>query len=147
MNLHGIASGLVSAVNPSMLCLVQPSIGYSTLASGQQVPAYGDPFYPMAQVQSLGTDDLRQLDALNIQGSSRKIYLSGSVDAIVRVSKKGGDLVTLPDGSVWLTTHVLENWTTSGWCCVSVTLQDQKGAINALDFSDPANSMYAPLVG
>lgn len=144
MNLHAIVSGAVGAVNPQQMCILQTSAGYTTGPSGKRTPQYAPPAYPMAQVQSLSTGDIRQLDALNIQGSQRKIYLNGSVSAIVRVSKRGGDLVTTPDGSVWLTTAVLEQW--PDWCCVSVTLQDELGSLAQLDFSNPANSMYQPLI-
>lgn len=75
-----------------------------------------------AQVQQLTTRDLRQLDALNIQGSHRKIYVNGSVQAIVRVAQRGGDLIVTQDGRTWLTTQVLEQWV--DWCAVSVALQD-----------------------
>lgn len=77
-----------------------------------------------AQVQELTTTDLRQLDALNIQGSTRVMYISGEVDAIARVRQKGGDLVTMigGDGQVYLTTRVLEMW--PDWCKVAVVLQD-----------------------
>ena len=68
-------------------------------------------------------EDLRQLEGLNIQGSMRTIYLNGEVDAIIRINVKGGDIITLQDGSVWLTTHILEQWDV-GWCKISITLQD-----------------------
>lgn len=144
MNLHSLARGLIASVNPEAICLLQTSTGYTTAAGGRQTPSYNAPVYPSAQVQSLSTQDLRQLDALSIQGSSRKIYLNGAVNAIVRVSAKGGDLITLADGTVWLTTAVLEQW--DDWCCVAVTLQDDVVDLQNLDFSNPANSMYAPLV-
>lgn len=76
----------------------------------------------MAQVQELTTRDLRQLEGLNVQESQRSIYLSGSLDAVVRVNEKGGDLVVLADGRTWLVTAVLEKWLT--WCKVAATLQD-----------------------
>ena len=124
MNLHGIARGIISTVNPEMRVHLQTSTGYTTNDDGSRVPTYSDS-YPSAQVQSLSTADLRHLDALNIQGSQRKIYLSGDVAAIVRVSKKGGDIITLPDLTVWLTTAALEQW--PDWCCVAVTLQNTTG--------------------
>jgi hypothetical protein len=40
------------------------------------------------------------------------------------VAQKGGDLITLPDGTLWLTVQVLEDFSvTSGWVKVAATLQ------------------------
>lgn len=122
MNLHKVASNVINAVNPNQLIQVNSSNGYTTNAAGKQVPSYLPPVYAYGQVQELTGRDLRQLDMLNIQGSSRKIYITGSIDAITRINKTGGDLIVLRDNSVWLTTHVLEMW--PSWCVVSVTLQD-----------------------
>jgi hypothetical protein len=40
----------------------------------------------------------------------------------VRTDQKGGDLLTMPDGSVWLVAMVLEHW--ADWTSVAITLQD-----------------------
>lgn len=123
MNLHGIVANVIAAVNPLQPVTVQISTGtYTTSSSGVRTPQYQPAVTVFGQVQELTTRDLRQLDSLNIQGSQRAIYLNGEVDAIVRVSAKGGDLITLQDGTVWLTTSVLEQW--PDWCKVSVVLQN-----------------------
>lgn len=123
MNLHGIVSGKVAAVNPLQPVILQVCIeGYVTNPDGSRVPAYLPPVTVTAQVQDLSTRDLRQLDALNIQGSMKSIYLNGTVDAISRLNAKGGDLLTLKDGTIWLTTSVLEQW--PDWVKVSVTVQN-----------------------
>lgn len=128
MNLHQIVSGVISAVNPSQPARLQLSNGSTIAPDGTRIPAYFPTVTVIAQVQELSTQDLRQLDALNISGSSRAIYFEGEVDAIIRVSQKGGDLITTFDGRVWLTTAVLERFddygNSSGWCKVSVTLQN-----------------------
>ena len=123
MNLHGIVAGYVGSINPNVPVTLQVSIGSVTANDGSRSPSYGTPIAGLvAQVQELTTRDLRQLERLNIQGSTRKIYLNGEVDAIIRVSQKGGDLITMADGSIYLTTMVLEQW--PDWCAVSVTLQN-----------------------
>jgi hypothetical protein len=77
----------------------------------------------MGQMQALTFDDIHQLDWLTIQGTRRAIYLEGNWEGLVRSKQKGGDLITFPDGSVWLIVHVLERWHGS-WCKVAVALQD-----------------------
>jgi hypothetical protein len=44
------------------------------------------------------------------------------VDGLVRVINKGGDLITLPDGSIWLVAQVLEQF--PDWVSAAITLQD-----------------------
>lgn len=154
MNLHKVVAGVIHAVNPQQPILVQASNGYTTGKDGKRTPAYLPGVIATAQVQQLTTRDLRQLEALNIQGSERKLYISGEIDAIIRLSKSGGDLIVLLDSSVWLTTHVLEQW--PDWCAVSIVLQ-MDSAVTAqaiasatqsgffsLDFSQSKNSMYIP---
>lgn len=80
----------------------------------------------MVQLQEVTFKDLRQFEVLNLQGTHRVLYVDGAqVDPIIRFTQKGGDLITLLDGSVWLTTAVLEQWD-AGWMKVSITLQDGK---------------------
>ena len=122
MNLHAIVRGAITSVNPDITVTVQTSLPYATTPAGKRVPAYAAPVTLTAQVQALTTTDLRKLDGLNIQGSMRKIYFPGTISAVSRFSQKGGDLVTLPDGTVYLTTAVLEQW--PDWVAVAVTMQN-----------------------
>ena len=128
MNLHQIVSNVVSAVNPNQPATLQLSNGSTTNPDGTRTPAYFPATTVIAQIQELSTQDLRQLEGLNISGSSRAIYFQGEVDAIMRVAQKGGDLITTVDGRVWLTTAMLERFddygNTTGWCKVSATLQN-----------------------
>jgi len=122
VNLHQIVSGAIGAVNPFVLISVQVSTGYATNPDGSRTPSYTTVCGVSAQVQQLTGEDLRHLDALNIQGSTRKIYVNGNIDAIVRFAERGGDVVTLPNGTQWLTTTVLERW--PDWTAVAVTMQN-----------------------
>ena len=105
-----------------------------------------------AQVQMMSSNDLKQLDGLNLQGSHKSIYLNGQIRGAVRVNAKGGDLLTLPDGTQWLVTKTLEPWNlTAGWTKALITLQDTVGTPPptpsigpSLDYSQPGNSQYLP---
>ena len=82
-------------------------------------------FTILAQVQALSTRDLRQIEGLNLQGTLKALYVSGDLTGVVRATLKGGDLVTLPDGTVWLITLVPEPWNiTAGWTKALITLQN-----------------------
>lgn len=127
MNLHSIAAGVINAVNPNIVMTLLVSNGSVTNADGTRTPRYFPPQQVFGQVQELTTRDLRQLEGLNIQGSQRTIYMNGITNAIVRMSAKGGDLIELPDGTMWLTTTVLEQW--PDWVKVAVTLQRRSATI------------------
>ena len=125
MNLHSIVSGAIGTVNPFIEVTLTTSNGFTTGAGGKRTPLYNAPVVLSAQVQQLTNKDLRQLEGLNIQGSMNSIYLNGVVQGIVRVSQKGGDLITIAtvnNAGVWLTTAVLEQW--PDWVKVAVTLQN-----------------------
>lgn len=126
MNLHSVAAPIIGVINRNVSIEVRPSIGYTSSAGGRRTPLYGEPFILQGQVQSLTYTDVIVLDRLQITGIRRAIYLSGDVEGIVRVNQQGGDLLELPDGSVWLVVYVLENYAlTSGWVKVAVTMQNQ----------------------
>lgn len=79
----------------------------------------------IAQVQALTGGDLRHADMLNLQGSHRTLYANNNLRGAVRANLRGGDLVGLPDGSVWLVNQVMEPFfSTAGWQKVTITLQD-----------------------
>ena len=122
MDLHGIVRGAIGTVNPDVLVTVETSTGSTTLPSGKRVPTYATSTGVVAQIQSLTYTDLQHTDGLNIQGIRYAIYLHGRVDAVQRLNDKGGDLITLGDGTVYKVVLVLERW--PDWVKVAVTLQD-----------------------
>ena len=127
MNMHGIVAGAVGAINPLITASVQISTGYSTSSDGNQVPSYATPVNYQVQVQALAFKDIQQLDALNIQGERRAVYVPAQLAGVIRVDQKGGDLLTFaeyPGGPshTWLVAVVLETW--PDWVKVAVTLQD-----------------------
>lgn len=122
MNLHGIVSGAISAVNPLVQVTIEVSTGSSIGDDGIRVPTYAKAVRVMAQVQPLTGGDLRQLESLNLQGDYQGIYINGHIDGLVRSKNKGGDKITLPNGDVYLVTTVLESW--PDWTKVAATLQN-----------------------
>jgi hypothetical protein len=119
MNLHGIVSGAIGAVNPFITATLQMSDGYTTAADGTPTPAYTTSTAQI-QVQALSASDIRHLDQMNITGVMRKVWLYGDWQSVVRPLGKGGDLLTF-NGQTWLVTQVLETW--PDWSSVAVTLQ------------------------
>lgn len=126
MNLHEIVRGAISAVNPEVSVTVKAATGaMTTLPNGQRVPGYTTITDVACQMQPLSTSELQHLDSLNVQGTLRGFWFSGTLSALNRPLQKGGDLITLGDGSVWLVVHVAEDWSpTAGWCHIVGQLQN-----------------------
>ena len=101
-------------------------IGNYTINQQQTVPSelMTTSMTVLAQIQPLTANDLRHLEGLNLQGSHRALYVSSSVRGVVRAALRGGDLITMGDGSVWLVTQPLESFfQTAGWDKFAITLQ------------------------
>lgn len=120
MNLHGIASGAIGAINPPVLATIKSSSGYTTNADFSRAPAYTvTPDVPI-QVQALTAAEIRHTDNLGLQGVMRAVYLNGAANGMVRKYGEGGDLLIF-GGNTWLATTVLETW--PDWTKIVVTLQ------------------------
>lgn len=127
MNLHGIAGPIVAAINPWLRVEADISIGYEIAPGGKQIPQYKRFRDIRLQWQSLTNSDVKQLQGLNISTDCRAAYVDGKFDGVVRPLSRGGDLIYLPDNSVWLVSHTLEDWfTTAGWVKIALTRQNQK---------------------
>lgn len=125
MNLHGIVAPLIGVVNPHIALSIQVSTGSTDTDDGKQTPTYAAPVTVLGQVQALQYRDIVQMDALNLQGTRRAIYINGRVDGLVRSENKGGDLITIVGGvnaGVWLVALVAEAW--PDWTKALCTLQD-----------------------
>jgi hypothetical protein len=128
LNLNAAVNSVTRRVNPNFPASLLVSTGFS-MVNHVPVPSYAAPLPIIAQVQPLTTGDVRQLDALNIQGAERVIFMNGAAHAILRVKQTGGDLVvfaanTLPEGNTWKILASLEQWGANTWCKVAVVLTD-----------------------
>jgi hypothetical protein len=113
MNLHGIISGSVGAINPQMMVSYYACTATITAApGGPRTPSYAPAQQVLAQVQELTNADLKHLDDLNMSGLKRKLWSSQLMNGIDRAAGLGGDKVVLPDGTTWLVVQILEKFPT-----------------------------------
>jgi hypothetical protein len=125
MNLHNIAGNYVAAVNPWLTAQYQQSTGYTTGADGTRTPSYAPAVAVQVQKQPMQYRDLVQIDGLNLNGEKAAFYVNGNWQGVARPTGRGGDLITLPNGSVWLVVMLLENWSEmDSWSKVACVLQD-----------------------
>lgn len=128
MNLHQIARtrGGITRVNPEVKLQIKVSTGSTILLDGTPVPQYASEILHWGQVQPLSQKSLQHVQALNLQGTLRSIYMNGNVNGQVRFQAKGGDLITVmsgPNAGVYLVVLVEEAWT--DWSHCVCTLQNE----------------------
>lgn len=121
MNLHGIVSPGIGAVNPSVAGTVRNATGYTTAPDGKQVPTYASNDATL-QVQKASGETIRHLDGLNIQGVIREVWAFGNVQGLDRITSSGGANLVF-GGFVWHVVQVIETWDVSGWSHVAVLRQ------------------------
>jgi hypothetical protein len=61
------------------------------------------------------------MNDMNMTGIHRKVWCDTILSGGDRLDGTGGDLLTLPDGTIWLVVEVVEAW--PDWC--SALLQKQ----------------------
>lgn len=130
MNLHGLVAPAIGAVNPFVTGLYRASDG-STNDHGKRIPLYADGVAVSLQVQPLSNMDLKQIDAINVGGIKKAIYVYGEAFAVVRKYAKGGDLIDVTQGGdqgTYLVTVVPEAWSDgasgAAWGHVIAVLQN-----------------------
>lgn len=119
MNLRGIANRATSAINPNVAAVFKIYSGSVPAPGARQQPVYTE--VPVTvQLQELSSTDLRQVDAVNIQGILRVAYLNGNFSGINRAEQKGEDILMLGNQE-WLVVKVVEMW--PDWVKVIVNQQ------------------------
>ena len=115
----GLKAAILAPVAGLLLAGLLVSAPAAYALDGRETPANDK-----APVQALTFKDLTQLSGVNLNGEARAMYINGLIEGVDRPSQRGGDIITLADGSIWLVAHVLENWNaTAGWTKVAVTRQ------------------------
>lgn len=133
LNMHSIVRAAVQTVNNDITAQYLASTGYAPSASGRQVPQYAVAVPVRVQLQPPSGRDLRHMEFLNIQGTTRVAYLYSNPQAVVRVDARGGDLLQFPQFTgapvdKWLIAYVDETWdvTDEGWSKVYLVLQTDR---------------------
>ena len=127
INLHGLVRRAITSLHPDEAMTLRQSIGQRN-ERGRVTPVYGPAQVVQAQVQSLGQNDLAQREATSNTRIDRKAYLFAPEAAlppqgIVRPLGRTGDMLQRADGTWWLVTAMIEDFTASGWVCVGITQQ------------------------
>lgn len=115
LNLHATVRQAITTVNRDITATYLASTNYQANTAGKQVPQYANPVTIKVQSQPPSGKDLKHMEFLNIQGTTRSVYVYSNPHAIARVDIKGGDLLQFrgwAGGPVenWLVAAVAERW-------------------------------------
>lgn len=128
LNLHSIARSAIVALHPEEAVTLYQASG-QTNNQGVISPTYEAAQAVQAQIQSLSTDELANVENVAQTGQVRKAYLFGPPatslipQGIVRPLARSGDMIQRADGTWWLVTGMMEDFSASGWVCVQITQQ------------------------
>lgn len=124
LSLRAIANVAIQPINPNLPVTVFVPNGYTVdPVTLRQVPVFIEtPGF--GNVQALDGDELKQADALNIQGTLRGVYLYGAVAGVIRPDQQPSAELEFAHGGVsgrWGIFKVFETW--QNWCKVGVVYQ------------------------
>lgn len=140
VNLHAVVRTAITALHPDETVILRQSVG-QTNVRGRITPVYGPAQTVQAQIQSLGPNDLAQTEQTSTTRVDRKAYLyapdaSLPPQGIVRPLSRNGDMLQRADGTWWLVTAMIEDFTASGWVCVGITQQVDGPDLSASETDD-----------
>lgn len=127
-NIHDVVRSAIPMLHPDEPCLLIQNTGQENVR-GIITATFADAVDIKAQIQSMGNDDLRAMNDTSRVEHQRKAYLYSATPAgvipqtIVRTLERGGDLLRRADGSWWLITGMMEDFSASGWVCVRIVAQ------------------------
>lgn len=108
MNLHMMAKGAISIVNPMIEATLRKGTGYTTEDDGSRTPTFEETTGDI-QVQGISNEQLYYLDQQGFEGILKAVYLYGEWSGIVKTDNDGGDIL-LFSGYEWLVVKVDEAW-------------------------------------
>lgn len=128
INLHDIVRAVIPVLHPDEDVLLVQSTGNANVR-GVVTSTYADPQMVIAQIQSMGTDELKAQTDVSVSGEQRKCWLYSDTvpgitpDGIYRPLARGGDIIRRADGSWWYVAGLIEDFTASGWVSVHIAEQ------------------------
>ena len=137
INLHAAVRSAITGLHPDEAVALRQSVGQQNVR-GRITPVYAPEQTVQAQIQSLGQNDLAQAEQTSNTRVDRKAYLYAPNPAlppqgIVRPLARNGDMLRRADGTWWLVTAMIEDFTSTGWVCVGITQQVDGPDLSASD--------------
>lgn len=146
VNLHAVVRGAIESIHPDEECTLYQAIGQKNIR-GVVMPVYKEPQTIRANIQPLDTDALTHLDGTDDTSASEQAFLysddSFPVAGIRRFPTiRSGDFIKRADGTWYLVTSVIEDWSANGWANVGIKGQVTPPDFSASGWSDDSNPIW-----
>lgn len=140
INLHAVVRSAITAVHPDEDCVLYQSLGQKNVM-GVVTTVYAEPQDIKANWQPLDSQTLDHLERMGDTKASEQVFLYSNttlpVSGVQRMPiSRTGDIIKRWDGTYWLVTSVIEDWSARGWANVGVTEQVTPPDFSASDWSD-----------
>lgn len=140
INLHAVVRSAITAVHPDEDCVLYQSLGQKNVM-GVVTTVYAEPQDIKANWQPLDIQTLDHLERMGDTKASEQVFLYSNttlpVSGVQRMPiSRTGDIIKRWDGTYWLITSVIEDWSARGWANVGVTEQVTPPDFSASDWSD-----------
>ena len=140
INLHAVVRSAITAVHPDEDCVLYQSLGQKNVM-GVVTTVYAEPQDIKANWQPLDSQTLDHLERMGDTKASEQVFLYSNttlpVSGVQRMPiSRTGDIIKRWDGTYWLVTSVIEDWSARGWANVGVTEQITPPDFSASDWSD-----------
>lgn len=140
INLHAVVRSAITAVHPDKDCTLYQSLGQKNVM-GVVTTVYAEPQDIKANWQPLDSQTLDHLERMGDTKASEQVFLYSNttlpVSGVQRMPiSRTGDIIKRWDGTYWLITSVIEDWSARGWANVGVTEQVTPPDFSASDWSD-----------
>ena len=127
VNLHDVVRGLITSIHPDENCILYQANGQIN-NRGVITAIYLEPQEIKANIQPLDAQALKHLERVNDTKASEQIFVYSNLDMPVNGIQRmpilrSGDFIKRQDGTYWLITNVLEDWSWDGWCNAGITQQ------------------------
>lgn len=140
LNLHHVVRGVITSIHPDETCVLYQSIGQRNV-KGKVTPVYAEPKVIKANIQPLSTDALTHMEAMNQTPCDEQAFLYSEPDLPVSGAHRlpitrNGDFIGRDDGTYWLITSVIKDWSWDGWANVGLKRQTTPPDFSASEWSD-----------
>ena len=139
INLHNVVRSAITSIHPDEECTLYQSLGQKNV-KGKVTPVYLAPKTIRANFQPLDANTLKHLEAMNDTAATEQVFLYSNdpypIAGESRIATRSGDILKRDDGTYWLITSVIEDWSWDGWCNVGVHRQVVTPNFSASEWSE-----------
>lgn len=138
VNLHNVVRGTITTIHPDEDCTLYQANGQVN-NKGVITSIYLEPQEIKANIQPFDTQALKHLERVNDTKASEQIFVYSNLDMPVSGIQRmpilrSGDFIKRQDGTYWLITSVIEDWSWDGWANAGITQQVEPPDFTASDW-------------